>query len=116
MNDHLYISLEQETYSKFGSPGYAFIKQADMTCELSNVIKKYKTERGVLLLDKLVIATETLSLLAMEAMVTLAHSLGYSAACENTFHTGKYLGSDDGGNYSSDYYEKIRYALVTIEP
>lgn len=116
MNDHRYLSLEYETYSKFGSPGYAFIRQADMKRELLNVIKQYMTERGVLFLDNVVIATETLSPLAMEALVTLARSFGYHAACDNTSQTGRYLGSDGGGHYSTDYYEIIEYALVTIMP
>lgn len=116
MNDHRYIPLKSHMHARVGAPGLTFIKQSDLRVELPRAIDSYMKERGILFLDSVAIATESLSPLAVDTALQLVHALGYRAICENTSLTGKYLGSDGGGHYSSDYYEIMQYALVTITP
>ena len=116
MDDHRYFELDKKTYARFGSPAEAFISQCDLKEKLPHVIAEYLRKRGELFLDRLVIATETLSPLARDAVIQLADSLGYHAECANTSKTGKYIGSDGGGHYSTDYYEILRYAEITVTP
>lgn len=114
MNDHRYFELDKKTHVRFGLPADVLISQSDLRDKLSHVITEHLRERGELFLDRIVIATETLSPLAIDMVIQLAESLGYHAECKNTSQAGKYIGSDGGGHYSTDYYEILRYAEIAI--
>ena len=116
MNNHRYFELDKKTHARFGSPADAYISQSDLNDKLPHVIAEHLRKRGELFLDSLVIATETLSPLAKDAVAQIVQSLGYHAECTNTSQAGRYLGSDGRGHYSIDYYEILRYAEITITP
>lgn len=92
----------------------AFIAQEEFARRLPVVIKRYCEDKGILFLDKITIATETLSPLAKKEIMRICRKHGRAITIENTSRQGKYLYSDGYGHYSTDYYEQYDYATVTI--
>lgn len=108
------VILTKKNHKKYLSDHHPFISQEDMKKQLPLVIKEHCRESEILFLDEIVIITETLSPLAEKELKRIVKRMGYTAECKNTTMQGKYLYSDGGGHYSTDYYEIIEHARVTI--
>lgn len=100
--------------------GEVFLKQSLFGDQLESTIRNFLAGEGRLFLVEkefeLDIFTEPLRLAtAADAIRELCATLGYRVlAMTNKTKQGKYLGSDGGGHYSTDYYEIINYACITL--
>lgn len=113
--DHMYIAVTKENHARLLSGWHdAFIPQEEFARKLPVVIKRYCEDKGILFLDEIEIATETLSALAEKELMRICKKHGNTVKIKNTSKQGKYLYSDGRGHYSTDYYELYDYALVTI--
>lgn len=115
MNNHRFISVNEQSHDKTLSGVHGvFITQREFRKQIPLAVTQYCKDKGILFLDKIEIATETLSPLAIEAVTKICKRLGYKSLCKNTSERGRYLGSDGGGHYSTDFYEIFEYGLITI--
>ena len=92
----------------------AFIPQEGLSQSLRRVVEACTQAKGELFAHDVHIYTEKLSPFAQQAFEKLARKRGYSAVCENRTWQLKYLYSDGGGHYSTDYYNYLEYALIRV--
>lgn len=92
----------------------AYIAQKDIAKHFRKTVEECVRRQGELFLSEVKIVTEPLSPLAKESVVRIAKKHGYHAECENRTYKLKYLGSDRGGHYSTDYYHYLEYGSIRV--
>lgn len=92
----------------------AYIAQKDIAKHFRKTVEECVKQQGELFISEVKIVTEPLSPLAAEAVVHIAKKHGYHAECENRAYKLKYLGSDRGGHYSTDFYHYLQYGHIRI--
>lgn len=92
----------------------AYIAQKDITKQFRKTVEECVRRQGELFVSEVEIVTEPLSPLAEESVLRIAKKHGYHAECSNHDHRLKYLGSDGGGHYSTDYYHYLQYGSIRL--
>jgi len=92
----------------------AYIAQKDILKHFRKTIERCVKRKGELFVSEVEIITEPLSALAVESVTRLAKKHGYHAECDNRDYKLKYLGSDRGGHYSTDYYHYLQYGSIRV--
>ena len=116
MNKHKYFVVDKKWFDALlcGSRR-VFLEQTHFEQDFVLVVESHKQETGQLFILLLEIITQPLSPLAHKAVQEICEKYGYRViAIDNKTQQGKYLGSDGGGHYSTDFYEMIKYASITI--
>lgn len=114
---HTYTPITQTLFHKHCASDdgtNAFIPQAELGKKLHSVVEACTKAKGELFPHDVHIVTEKLSPLAQKAVEKLASKRGYRAVCENHTRQLKYLYSDGGGHYSTDYYNYLEYGLIRV--
>lgn len=92
----------------------AYITQKDIARRFRRTVEGCAKRRGELFVSEVNIVTEPFSPLAKESVVRIAKKHGYQAECDNRAYKLKYLGSDRGGHYSTDYYHYLQYGYILV--
>lgn len=92
----------------------AYIAQKDIAKHFRKTVEECVRRQGELFVSEVKIVTEPFSPLAEESVVRIAKKYGYLAECSNHNYKLKYLGSDGGGHYSTDFYHYLQYGKIHI--
>jgi hypothetical protein len=92
-----------------------FVTQERFEEDLVQRVREKLLARGEIIVSRLVIATEPLCFLAFGVVEEICKKNGFRVEkIENKIHSGKYLGSDGYGRFSSDFYDMVQYGAITI--
>lgn len=118
MNDHsTFQVVTEQLFRKHlaGEDGTnAYITQKDIIKRFHKAVERCVKRKGELFVSEVEIITEPLSPLAVESVARIAKKHGYHVVCSNHDHKLKYLGSDRGGHYSTDYYHYMQYGSIRV--
>lgn len=91
-----------------------YLPQRDIERKFIAVVDECVKRSGELFVSEVEIITESFSPLAMIAVEEIAKKNGVHAECGNYRRALKYLGSDGGGHYSTDYYHYLQYGRILV--
>lgn len=116
-NDNVYLPITKRFFKKYledGDGHNVFIPQDELPRKFRQAVELCVKHKGELFITSVEIITEELSPLAQIAVAEIARTHGYSAVCENRNYKMKYIGSDGGGHYSTDFYECLQYGRIIV--
>jgi len=92
----------------------AYLSQVEMSRKFNATVDECVKKMGELFISEVEIITEPFSPLARIMVERIAKKYGLIAHCENHHRALKYLGSDGGGHYSTDYYHYLEYGCIRV--
>lgn len=92
----------------------AYCRQQDLAKHLRKIVEECVKKQGELFVSEVEIITELFSPLAKTTIEQIAKKHGFHAECGNYRRALKYLGSDGGGHYSTDYYHYLQYGRILV--
>lgn len=116
--NHQYVPVDQTLFKrhlKCSSENDVFISQGEFETRFFGAVECVRKQRGELFLSEMGIVTEhPITPLAEKAIVAICNAHGYKALCCNKSQKLKYLGSDGGGHYSTDFYRILEYGHIAV--
>lgn len=115
--DHQYVPVTERLFKEHlaGDKTCVFATTEDIPKKIKEIIRGItKKDKKVPAKGARIVVTEPLSPLAVEGVKRITKKLGFRATCKPMNKRLRYLYSDFGGHYSTDYYEFLEYSQICV--